>query len=126
MPAPTPRIADSSPIAPATFSRGNSSRTIPNASGKIPPAAPWMKRATMITPSELETAASSVPPERISSVRSSRRSLPYMSPSRPRIAVPTDAESRYAVSSHVIPVSVVCSSRCIVGSAGTTEELSIA
>ena len=77
-------------------------------------------------PSELETAASSVPPARITSVNSSRRSLPYMSPSRPRIAVPTDAESRYAVSSQVMPVSVVCRSCCIVGSAGTTAELSIA
>ena len=39
-PAPMPRIADNSPILPATCSRGNSSRTIPNASGKIPPATP--------------------------------------------------------------------------------------
>ena len=94
IPAPTPRIDDSSPMLPATFSRGNSSRTMPKANGKMPPAAPWMKRATMITPSELDTAASSVPTERIASVISRRRSLPYMSPSRPRIAVPTDADSR--------------------------------
>jgi hypothetical protein len=42
------------------------------------------------------------------------------------IAVPTEAESRNPVSSHVTPVSVVwrlCSS---VGSAGMTAELSIA
>ena len=38
--------------------------------------------------SELETAASSVPAARITSVHSSRRSLPYMSPRRPMIAVP--------------------------------------
>ncbi len=113
-------------MLPATFSCGNSSRTIPNASGKMPPAAPWMKRATMISASELDTAAISVPAARIRSVTSSRRSLPYMSPRRPRIAVPTDADSRYAVSSHAIPVSLVCSACWIVGSAGTTDELSIA
>ncbi len=39
-PLPTPRIADSRPMLPATRSRGNSSRTIPKASGKMPPAAP--------------------------------------------------------------------------------------
>jgi len=81
-------------MLPATFSLGNSSRTIPNDSGKIPPAAPWMNRAITITMNELETAASSVPAARITSVTSSRRSLPYMSPRRPRIAVPTEAESR--------------------------------
>ncbi len=81
-------------MLPATFSRGNSSRTIPNASGKIPPLAPWMKRATINTASELDTAASSVPAARTTSVHSSSRSLPCMSPRRPMIAVPTEAESR--------------------------------
>ena len=47
MPPPTPRIAESRPIPPATFSRGNSSRTMPKASGKMPPATPWMKRAAI-------------------------------------------------------------------------------
>ena len=113
-------------MLPATLTGGNSSRTIPNASGKMPPLAPWMKRARMITPRELDTAARRVPAARITSVHSSMRSLPYMSPSRPRIAVPTEAESRYAVSSQVMPVSFVCNACSIVGSAGTTDELSIA
>ncbi len=51
-PAPTPRIAEIKPIPPATFSRGNSSRMIPNASGKIPPATPWITRATISSASE--------------------------------------------------------------------------
>src|SRR5581483_6741432 len=93
-PPPTPSSADISPMLPATFSRGNSSRMIPNASGKTPPPAPWMTRATISSATELETPASSVPPLSTISVHTSRRSLPYMSPSRPRIAVPTDAESR--------------------------------
>jgi len=46
-PPPTPRVADSSPMLPATFSRGNSSRTMPKASGKMPPAAPWSARPTI-------------------------------------------------------------------------------
>ena len=42
------------------------------------------------------------------------------------IAVPTEAESRYAVSTHVTPFSEVCRSCWIVGRAGTTAELRIA
>ncbi len=126
MPAPTPRIAESRPMLPATLSRGNSSRTIPNASGKIPPLAPWMKRPSISGPSEEESAASRVPAASTTSVHTSVRSLPYMSPSRPMMAVPTDAASRYAVSSQVISVSVVPSACWMVGSAGTTAELSIA
>ena len=41
---------------------------------------------------------------------SSSRCLPYMSPSLPMIAVPTEADSRKPVSSQVTPVSLVC--RC--------------
>ncbi len=106
-PPPTPRIEDIRPMLPATRSGGNSSRAIANASGKIPPPTPWITRATISTPNEFDTAASSVPNARISSVHSSSFSLPYMSPSRPITAVPTDADSRKAVSSQVEPVSVV-------------------
>src|SRR3954468_19393608 len=48
-PPPTPSSADISPIPPATRSRGNSSRMIPNASGKMPPAAAWITRPTSIS-----------------------------------------------------------------------------
>ena len=126
MPPPTPRIADSSPMLPATFSRGNSSRTIPNANGKMPPLAPWIARARMRTPSDGASAASSVPNASATSVQNRMCSLPCMSPRRPRIGVATEAASRYAVSSQVTPVSVVCRLRSIVGSAGMTAELSTA
>ena len=123
MPPPTPRIDDISPMLPATRSGGNSSRAIENASGKMPPATPWITRATISIASECDTAASSVPTASTSSVHSSSRSLPYMSPSRPMIEVPTEADSRKPVSSQVTPVSVVCRSCWIVGSAGITAEL---
>ena len=113
-PPPTPRMADISPMLPATRPAGNSSRTMENDSGKMPPATPWMMRATIRTASELDTAASRVPAARISSVHTSRRFLPCMSPSLPMIAVPTEAESRNPVSSHVTPVSLaprLCSKR---------------
>ena len=125
-PPPIPSSADMSPMLPATRSRGNSSRMIPNASGKMPPPTPWIVRATISSASEPETPASSVPALRTTSVQTRRCSLPYMSPRRPMIAVPTEAESRYAVSSHATPFSEVCRSCWIVGSAGTTAELSIA
>ena len=44
VPPPIPNIADTVPIAGATRSRGNSSRMMPMASGKIAPPAPWMAR----------------------------------------------------------------------------------
>ena len=57
-----------SAIAPATRSRGNSSRMIPNASGKIAPPSPWIVRAMIITGSEVgergEQAAGGQPGER--------------------------------------------------------------
>jgi hypothetical protein len=113
-------------MLPATRSPGNSSRTIANASGKIPPATPWMMRPTIRTGSEPARAASSVPAASISRVHTSSRCLPYMSPSLPMIAVPTEAESRKPVSSQVIPVSLACRLCWIVGSAGITAELRIA
>ncbi len=125
-PPPTPRMADISPMLPATRSAGNSSLAIPNASGKMPPATPWMTRATMSIPSDVDRAASSVPAASVSSVHTSSRCLPYMSPSLPMIAVPTDADSRNPVSSQVTPVSLACRSCCRVGSAGITAELSTA
>ena len=121
-PPPTPRIEDIRPMLPATRSGGNSSRAIENASGKMPPATPWITRATINIPSEVDTAASSVPNARISSVQSSSFSLPYISPSRPITEVPTDAESRKAVSSQVVPVSEACSSCWKVGNAGITAD----
>ena len=125
-PPPTPRMADIRPMLPATRPAGNSSLAIANASGKMPPATPWMTRATMSTASVVDSAASRVPAASVTSVHTSSRCLPYMSPSLPMIAVPTEADSRNPVSSQVTPVSLACRSCCRVGSAGITAELSTA
>ena len=93
-PLPTAIIADESPMAPATFSRGNSSRMIPNASGSTPPPAPWIRRATISSPIECATAPSPVPTPSATRVTTNIRSLPYTSPMRPRMGVKTDADSR--------------------------------
>ena len=119
-------MADISPMLPATRSAGNSSLAIPNASGKMPPATPWMTRATMSIASDVDRAASRVPAASVSSVHTSSRCFPYRSPSLPMMAVPTEADSRNPVSSQVTPVSLVCRARWRVGSAGMTAELSTA
>ena len=54
------------------------------------------------------------------------RSLPNMSPSRPRIGVKIEALSRNAVSTHATAVGEVCRSRWISGSAGATSDCSSA
>ena len=123
-PPPIPRMADIKPMLPGTRSCGNSSRTMENASGKIPPATPWMTRATISTASDWDSPASTVPTESTTSVHTSSRCLPYMSPSLPMMAVPTEADSRNPVSSQVTPVSLACRLRWNTGSAGITAELS--
>jgi len=92
----------------------------------MPPATPWMTRATISIGSDSDSAASSVPAESTTRVHTSSRCLPYMSPSLPMIAVPTDADSRNPVSNQVTPVSLAFRSCCNVGSAGITAELSTA
>ena len=93
-PPPTPSSADMSPMPPATRARGNSSRMIPKASGKIPPAAPWMTRASSITARVVESAASTVPAVSSARTITSSRCLPNMSPSFPISGVATEALSR--------------------------------
>ena len=51
-PPPMPNMAETVPIAGATRSRGNSSRMMPMASGKMAPPAPWIARPAIITASE--------------------------------------------------------------------------
>ena len=114
------------PMPPATRSRGNSSRMIPKASGKMPPAAPWITRPTSITASVVESAETSVPAASSTSTIISRRSLPYMSPSRPMSGVAIDALRRYAVSTQLTEFSDVCSACWISGSAGATSDCSSA
>ena len=89
-----PRIAEISAMPLAIRSRGNSSRMMPNASGKIAPPKPWMTRATIITLMFVASAASSVPAASTPSETTSVRSLPNMSPRRPTIGVKIEALSR--------------------------------
>ena len=62
-----PSIAEISAMPRGTRSRGNSSRMIPKASGKIAPPAPWITRATISTSMLVASAASSVPTARTTS-----------------------------------------------------------
>ena len=77
-----------------TRSRGNSSRMIPNASGKIAPPAPCTARPTISITSDVDSAEISVPAPSTSSTMTSSRSLPNMSPRRPSTGVKIDAVSR--------------------------------
>ena len=105
-----------------TRSRGNSSRMIANASGKIAPPAPWITRATIITEIEVASPASAVPAARTTSTITSKRFLPNMSPSRPAIGVTTEALRRYALRIHAAPAVVVRRSCWIAKSAGATSD----
>ena len=91
-PAADPEDGRDQPDPAGDPSGGNSSRMIPNESGKMPPPAPWISRATISRPRLWETAASSVPPPKPASVQTRTCCLPNMSPRRPRSAVLTDAE----------------------------------
>jgi hypothetical protein len=110
------------PTAPATRSRGNSSRMIPNASGNIPPAAPCTTRPTSISASEAASAETIVATHNSTSTTTSRRSLPYMSPRRPISGVATDALSRYAVSTQLAELTDVWRACWMSGSAGATSD----
>ena len=118
-PPPIPNIAEIVPMPVATFSRGNSSRMIPIASGKIAPPAPWIARPAIITASEPARADTTDPRPNTPSEMSSQCSLPYMSPSRPNSGVATAAVSRNAVSSHVASAGSPPNVRWISGRAGT-------
>jgi hypothetical protein len=67
---------------------------IPNATGTMPPPTPWITRATIMTAIEGAIAARNDPTASATSVATNTRSLPFMSPIRPRIGVMTDADSR--------------------------------
>ena len=77
-----------------TFSSGNSSRMIPNASGRTPPPMPWMTRATIITPIYVANAAIRDADGQGGRARDEHPLLADHVAERPRIGVDTDAESR--------------------------------
>src|SRR5438067_8166930 len=119
-PPPTPKTALTSPIPTPTFSGGNSSRMIANESGKTAAPAPATARKAMRDQMFQAAAQPMHPARKIVSEIVSRRSLPYWSPSLPRIGVATDATRRKTVSTQVAHVVVVWRSRWKTGSAGTT------
>ena len=83
------RAADARRSRPAARCRsgswcsGNSSRTIPNESGKTPPPTPCSTRPTIISSSPLLSAHSTEPAANAPSETARKRSLPNMSPRRP-------------------------------------------
>ncbi len=79
-----------------------------------------MTRATIITPIESVSAAINEPTVSAASVTTSMRSLPTLSPIRPRIGVATEADNRYPVISHVAVLCVVCRAGMSRASTGTT------
>jgi hypothetical protein len=99
---------------------------IPKASGKMPPAAPWMTRPTSISGRADASAETSVPTDRSKRTIISNRSLPYMSPRRPISGVATEALRRYAVKIQLTEFSEVCSACWMSGSAGATSDCSSA
>src|SRR5205823_460648 len=119
-PPPTPKTADTRPIPTPTFSGGNSSRMIANDSGNTAAPAPAIARNAISDQMFHAAALPTQPARKITSESASIRSLPYWSPSLPRIGVATDATSRKIVSTQVTQFVVVCRSRWSVGSAGTT------
>src|SRR5436190_14643656 len=120
-PPPTPKTAEIRPIPTPTLSGGNSSRMIPKLSGNTAAPRPWKARKKISTQMFQAAAAPAQPTKNSASEITSSRSLPYWSPSLPRIGVDTEATSSSAVSTQVTQVVVVCSSRCNVGSAGITN-----
>ena len=96
------RSRRSVPIAVATRSRGNSSRMIPKASGKIAPPAPWIARPAISTPIEPPSADTSEP-----SAEHAERDRAAIAPCRTcrrggrAAASRRSTVSRKAVSSHV-------------------------
>ena len=85
-------------------SRGNSSRTIPNESGNTPPPTPCSTRPTIIRPRPLLSAQTTEPTANAPSEIARKRSLPNMSPRRPRTGVATEAARKYALTIHVMPL----------------------
>ena len=101
---PTAAIAPSSAMPVGIRSRGNSSRMIPNESGNTPPPRPCRPRPMIINVSESASEHTTEPTAKHASAIASSRSLPNMSPRRPKIGVAIEATSRYAVTIHVMPV----------------------
>ncbi len=89
-------------------------------SGKSAPPAPESIRNPISEPMLQAKVAPMQPARKSPRLTSSNRSLPYWSPSRPRIGVVTAAASRNPVSTQVTQAVVVSRSSWIAGRAGKT------
>ena len=119
-PPPTPNTAESRPIPVPTRSGGNSSRMIANESGNSAPPAPESARKAISDGRFHANAAPTQPARKRPRLTSSSRSFPYWSPSLPRTGVVTAAETRNAVSTHVVQAGDAPNSSPKVGRAGKT------
>ncbi len=90
-------------------------------SGNTAPPAPWITRQTISEPMFQAKIAPTEPTRKIPRLITSRRSLPYWSPSLPRMGVRTDALSRNAVRSQVTQAVEVPRSSRKAGKAGITS-----
>jgi hypothetical protein len=120
IPPPTPKDADTSPIPSPTRWGGNSSRMIANPSGKTAAPAPCRARQRMSDHRSHAKTAATEPARKTRKERTSTRSFPNWSPSRPRIGVAIADTRRTMVTSHAVHAAVVPNSRCRCGRAGTT------
>ena len=93
---------------------------MPKPSGMAAPPTPWMTRPRIITWMFGAIAATPLPIANTTRTQTKTRCLPNMSPTRPRIGVQTEAESRNAVSTQVTVCWLVCSSCWILGRIGET------
>jgi hypothetical protein len=91
---------------------------IPKASGKTPPATPCSTRPATSAVSESPSAHSTEPAQNTAIVHVSTRPRPSRSPIRPITGVATEAETRYAVSSHDTASGLASSERTSAGMAG--------
>ena len=99
------------PTATPTFSFGNSSRMIPNDSGKIAAPKPCSARNAISDPMLQAHAAPSDATPKIAIEITSNFFFPCASPSLPRIGVSTDELTRKLVTSHVTQPADVSNSR---------------
>lgn len=103
----------------------NSSRMMPKDSGNSAPPMPWTTRATISTPMVGASAASRHPSSTATRTATRVRFLPIRSPTRPRIGVKTEADSRYAVITQVAVDWEVSSACWTVGRAGAISDWSM-
>ena len=124
MPVPSPTAPSEATTLrpPLTCSRGNSSRMMPNESGTTPPPTPWMMRATISHPMLGANAATKDPVAKAPREATRTSLFPRASPSRPSSGVQIEAESKYAVSTHVAVAWLVWNARCSSPSTGITSD----